>query len=145
MVVSSDAGSVVMWMVISLVVTWLIIYTAVRVGVGHALDRDRPRFVAEATPTAAHVNFVLRNTGTGPALDLRVRWSDGAPQDQLAWTPLLAAGAGVQWNVTSPAVPGEAMVVRTLEASWAFNQDPTAGRGSARVLVLVPSRLNSAG
>jgi len=37
--VYTDSGTSVVLFLVSIVVAWLVIYTAVRAGVGHALDR----------------------------------------------------------------------------------------------------------
>ena len=74
----SNDLSFVFWLLVSLAISWLLIYTAVRTGVGHALDRVEPRLVAETNITLLGVEFVVSNIGLGPAFDVSVRWLDAA-------------------------------------------------------------------
>jgi len=45
---TGDGGTAALWLILSLVVSWLVIYTAVRTATGHALDRTQPRDRAAA-------------------------------------------------------------------------------------------------
>ena len=126
----------------SLAVTWVVIYTAVRAATSHALDRREPRLNAEAKTSPEGVEVVVNNFGTAPALAVEVRWSEPEGGMVLAQTPLLAVGGTLSWNLAVPAVPDETMTVRKLNVSWANNVDPSYPRKSATRLVLVPSRLD---
>jgi hypothetical protein len=139
------SGDALIFFIVSLVIAWLIIYTAVRAAVGHALDRENPRLVAEATTTPDGVHFAVLNAGTAPAIDLTVRWF-GAPADAtLARTPLLGIDARLEWSVPAPMVVDETTSVRKLTLEWARDTDPSLGRHSMSCPVLVPSRLDAAG
>ena len=138
------SGDALIFFIVSLVIAWLIIYTAVRAAVGHALDRTNPRLVAEATTTPDGVHFAVLNSGTAPAIDVAVRWF-GTPADAtLARTPLLGIDARFEWSVPAPSVPGETTSVRKMTLEWAPDSDPL-GRRSMSCPVLVPSRLDAAG
>ena len=139
---TGDGGTAALWLILSLVVSWLVIYTAVRVAVGHALERSQPLLVAEARATPAGVEFVITNSGTSSAIDLSVRWS-GAPKTEiLAHAPLLAVNGRLEWTVAVEPIPNETQLVRTLLIDWAVEVDPSSSvRQSSRRAVLVPSRL----
>jgi hypothetical protein len=140
--VSADnSGAAVLWLILSLVVLWLVVYTAVRVAVGHALDRRRQRLVAEVRTTPDGVEFAIANLGTAPAIDLFVRWFNDS-DSVLAHTPLLAENGRLEWTIASEPIPNEIQVVRSLLFDWADGiEQPTAGRNSSGYAVLVPSRL----
>ncbi len=140
----NGSGDARVLFIISLVIAWLIIYTAVRAAVGHALDRTNPRLVAEATATPDGVHFAILNAGTAPAVDVAVRWFDAPADAILARTPLLCIDARFEWSVPAPSVPGETTSVRKLTLEWARDTDPP-GRRSTTCAVLVPSRLDAAG
>jgi hypothetical protein len=142
---SGDSGTVLVYLVISLVISWLIVYTAVRAAAGHVMDRAIPRLVAEVKTTADGVQFAISNLGTAPAVDMTVRWFP-APADQvIARTPLLVVNGRFEWTVPVAAAPDETMAVRKLHLEWARDTDPSLGRRSSTCPVLVPSRLNAAG
>jgi hypothetical protein len=132
-----------LFLFISLAITWLIIYTAVRAAVGHALDRMKPRLTAEATPAPDGVEFVVSNVGSAPAVDVTVRWLDRPFDEPLARAPFLGAGAKLEWTIAAPAVPGSTPEIRTLKLSWA--RDPDSGRESVDRVVRIPLRLSTAG
>ena len=140
----SDSGGVLILLLIELVGFWLIIYTAVRAAVGHALDRVKPRLVAEARTTPEGVHFVVTNTGTAPAFDGFVRWSARPTGEALAYTPMLGLNGRLEWAVPAEAVADETQSVRKLELDWTGGLDPSAGRQSTTRAVLVPSRLDAA-
>jgi hypothetical protein len=133
----------VLFLIISLVVTWLIIYSAVRAAVGHALDRTKPRFVVEATTNSEGVKFAVTNVGSAPAVDLTARWLEKPVDEPLARVPLLGVNARFEWTVAAVALPGETQTVRSLKLQW--TRDPDLGSASVTCVVLVPSRLNAAG
>jgi hypothetical protein len=136
-----NGGGAVLWLILSLVVFWLVIYTAVRVAVGQALDRNQQRLVAEARTTPDGVEFAITNLGTAPAIDLFVRWSNDS-ESVLAHTPLLAENGRLEWTIAGEPIPNETQVVRSLLLDWAVGVDPSAsGRNSSRRAVLVPSRM----
>jgi hypothetical protein len=142
---SGDSGTVVLYLILSLAISWLIVYTAVRAAAGHVMDRTLPRLVAEATTTADGVHFAISNLGTAPAVDMTVRWFL-APADQvIARTPLLGVNGRFEWTMPVAAVPDESMAVRKLHLEWARDTDPSQGRRFSACPVLVPSRLNAAG
>ncbi len=157
---SGDAGiTAVLFLLISLAVTWLIIYSAVRAATGHALDRMKPRFVAGATTTDEGVRFVVSNVGSAPAVDLVVRWLDRPAGEPLARTPLLGVNATLEWTLAPAPAPApapaaaptpapaptpaqdETMAIRRLRLDWTRDSDP--GREFIYCTVLVPSRLGA--
>jgi hypothetical protein len=138
----SDGGSLLM-LVVMLVGFWLIIYTAVRAAVGHALDRVNPCLVAEARTTQEGVDFVVTNTGTAPALDLFVRWSARPTGEALTYTPTLGLGGRLEWTIAAESVEDESQSVRKLELDWAA-ANGSGSRHSTTRAVLVPSRLDTA-
>jgi hypothetical protein len=141
---SGDSGTVLLYLILSLAISWLIVYTAVRAAVGHVMDRAVPRLVAEAITTADGVHFAISNLGTAPAVDMTVRWFL-APADQvMARAALLGVNGRFQWTVPVAAAPDERMAVRKLHLDWAHDTDPSLGRRSSTCPVLVPSRLNAA-
>jgi hypothetical protein len=133
----------VLFLIISLIVTWLIIYSAVRAAVGHALDRTKPRFVAEATTNSDGVKFAVTNVGSAPAADLVVKWLDKPHGEPIARTSWLGVNATLEWSLAATPVPDETSAVRGLVLDW--SRDPDLGRASVSCFVLVPSRLNAAG
>lgn len=141
---SGGSAGFVFWFIFSLVVAWLVIYTAVRLAVGHALDRTQPRLLAEAYATANGVQFAVTNVGTGPAFDLSVRWHGTRIGEPLASTPMLGVNRRLEWTISVGPVPGETQIVRRLELSWAMGLYPDSIRPSATCAVLVPSRLAAA-
>jgi hypothetical protein len=139
------SGYALIFFILSLVIAWLIIYTAVRAAVGHALDRTNPRLVAEATTMPDGVFFAVLNAGTAPAIDLTVRWFGAPSHAVLARTPFLGLDDRFEWTVPAPAVPNETASPRKLTLEWARDPDPSLGRRSMTCAVLVPSRLDAAG
>jgi hypothetical protein len=131
-----------LFLFISLAITWLIIYTAVRAAVGHALDRMKPRLTAEATTSPNGVEFVVSNLGSVPAVDLTVCWSDRPLDEPLARAPFLGAGAKLEWSIAAPEVPGATQEIRRLKLSWA--RDPDSGRESVDRVVRIPAPPNAA-
>jgi hypothetical protein len=131
------------WLAISVLVAWLIVYTAVRAGVGHALDHAEPKLVADAHVTADGVTFVVANLGLGPAFDVSVRWLDRAAGNALVRTPMLGRNGTLGWTVPSGPVPGETESVLSLKVDWGNNPDPSVGRHSTTLAVRVPSRLDA--
>ena len=125
-----------LFLFISLAITWLIIYTAARAAVGHALDRMRSRLAAEASTTPGGVEFVVSNVGSAPAVDLAVRWLDRPFDEPMARTPLLGVGAKLEWTIAAADVPGDTDEIRRLKLDWAH--DPGSGRESAVRVVRVP-------
>jgi hypothetical protein len=141
MVIQDNSGAALIWLLISLVVFWLIIYSAVRAAVGHALDRREPRLIAQAHQTAEGVHFIVSNGGTGPAFHLSVRWS-GRPADEvLAGTPLLGRTGTLQWTLAAEPTPDDVLVIGLLKAEWNPDLDSVQARRSGTLAVLVPSRL----
>ena len=140
----SNDLSFVFWLLVSLAISWLLIYTAVRTGVGHALDRVEPRLVAETNITLLGVEFVVSNIGLGPAFDVSVRWLDAAADKALVRPPMLARNGTLSWTVVAEAVPDERQSVLRLKVDWGSSFDPSVGRHSAILSVLVPSRLSGA-
>ena len=141
---NGDAGLyAALFLIVSLAITWLIIYTAVRAATGHALDRMKPRFVSEAITTPQSVEFVITNIGSAPAVDLIVRWADTPSGEPLAQTPLLAVNARLEWALAAPQVEGETSAVTSLRLDW--SRGPELGRAAIACVVLVPSRLDTAG
>jgi hypothetical protein len=142
----TDAGLYfLLFLFISIAITWLIIYTAVRAAVGHAMDRPAPRLVAEAVTTADEVRFAISNLGTAPVVNLAVRWHRAPAEEYLARTPFLGVNARFEWTMPVPAAQAEELVVRWLEMSWVRHPDPSLGRRSETCPVLVPSRLHIPG
>jgi hypothetical protein len=140
--ISGTANLAVLFLIVSIAITWLVIYTAVRSAVGHALDRVQPRLIADATATPESVSFVVTNVGTGPAFYLSVRWPDEPAGEKLAQTLLLGVSGRLEWTLAAPAVAGEELVVRQLQADWSIDHEPNALQKSAKLAVLVPSRLD---
>jgi hypothetical protein len=138
---TGDGGTAALWVILSLVVSWLVIYTAVRTATGHALDRTQPRLVAEAHTTPEGVDFVITNLGTGPAFSVSVWWSDDPAKSILARTPLLAVNGKLEWTLHAEPIPAETRLVRSLQLDWGVGIDASWGRRSGRREVLVPSRL----
>ncbi len=138
---SAASAEALLFLLISLVVTWLIIYTAVRTAVGHALDRAVPGLVAQATATPEAVTFEISNLGTAPALDVALRWFVDPAEAELAHTQLIGANGRFEWTVEVAAVPDETLSPRKLEVDWARDTDPSMGRRSTSCAVLVPARL----
>ncbi len=136
-----NSGQALGWVLISLVVSWVIIYTAVRAAVGHALDRSKPRLVAQAYMTPEGVQFVVSNVGTGGALDLSVRWSGRPAGEALARIPLLGRNGTLQWILAAEPMPNDTQSVGRLVAEWSTGLDPSSARESVVLAVLVPSRL----
>ena len=132
-----------LFLLLSLVVTWLILYSAVRAAVGHALDRTKPRFVVETTARSDSVQFAITNVGTAPAVDLVARWLDEPRGEPLARTPILGVNARFDFRLDVPEVAGETDVVRSLKLEW--SRGPDLARASVPCVVLVPSRLSAAG
>jgi hypothetical protein len=138
---SGDSTGIALWFVLSVVVAWLVIYTAVRFAVGHALDRTEPRLVVEAHAVATGVQFAVANVGTGPAFDLLVRWKENPVGEPLARTLMLDVSGRLEWTLDIGPIAGEAAIVRRLELSWAMGLSPDSIRQSTTRAVLVPSRL----
>ena len=131
------------YLFISLAITWLIIYTAVRAGVGHALDRTKPRFVAEATATPDGVQFAVSNVGSAPAVDVAVRWTDQPYGEPIARSAFVGVNAKFEWTLPVAQAPGGPGSIRGLRLQWSGG--PDRSREAATCLVLVPSRPNAAG
>ena len=131
------------WLAISVLVICLIIYTAVRTGVGHALDRTEPKLVADTHVAADGVTFVVSNVGLGPAFDVSVRWLDRAAGDALVLAPMLGRNETLGWTVPAGPVPDERQSVLNLKVDWGNSPDPSVGRHSTTLAVLVPSRLDA--
>jgi hypothetical protein len=140
---SSDWLTVLLWLLISLAVSWLIIYTAVRAATGHALDRSKPRLVAETHTTPEGVHFVISNIGSAPAVNVAVRWSDRPAGAVLAQTQLLGPSGKLEWAIAAGPIPGETESLHTLKVDWSSTPDPSFGRSSTSLVVLVPSRLDT--
>jgi hypothetical protein len=135
-----DGLAFALFIVLSFVVSWLLIYTAVAAAVGHALHHPAARMTADAHITPEGVEFVVANVGTGPAFDLSVRWQGAAIEPELAHTPLLQERATLVWVLAAPAEPDETLVVRQLELKWGSALNPAFDRRSALLAVLGPSR-----
>jgi hypothetical protein len=131
------------WLAISVLVAWLIIYTSVRAGVGHALDRAEPRLAADTHVTPTGVEFVVSNLGLGPAFDVSVRWLDRPAGDALVRTPMLGRNGTLEWTVPAGPVPDEKQSLLRLKVDWGNYVDPSVGRHSTTLVVLVPSRLDA--
>ena len=129
------------FIILSFAVSWLLIYTAVAAALGHALHSPRARMTADARVTSDGVAFVVTNVGTGPAFNLSVRWQGAPIEAALAQTPLLQERATLQWILTGPAEPDDALQVRQVELQWNSVINPSYDRMSTVLPVLVPSRL----
>jgi hypothetical protein len=140
-VYQDSSGQAFVWVLISLVVSWVIIYTAVRAAVGHALDRVKPRFVAEAHATPEGVQFIVSNEGSGPAFDLSVRWYERPASEALARVPMFARNGRLQWTLAAEPVSDDTESVARLIVAWSTGPDPSSGRDFVVLAVLVPSRL----
>jgi hypothetical protein len=141
--VYTDNGTSVVLLLFSLLLSWLVIYTAVRAAVGHALDRAKPRLIAEAHASAESVQFVVSNIGSGSAFDVAVRWSNRPTGEVLARTQMLGINGRLEWGLARAPIPNETQSVRTLTVDWAIGVDPAAGRQVALLAVLVPSQLGA--
>ena len=140
----TDSGTSAFLLLVSLLLSWLLIYTAVRAAVGHALDRVKPRLMAEAHTTAEGVQFVVSNTGSGSAFDVAVRWSSRPTGEVLARTQMLGLNGRLEWTLAIAPIPNETQSIRTVTADWANGVDPSAGRQFRLLAVLVPSQLGAA-
>ncbi len=136
---SGDAG-VAAVLLLGLLAEWLLIYTAVRIAVGHANDRRRPVLEAEATAAPDNVRLAVVNAGTGAAFDLAMGWADDPSSYPLARTPLLPIGGRLECNLAAAAVADETMYVRFLKVEW--RESPDLALSNARRAVLIPSRLS---
>jgi hypothetical protein len=136
-------GEALVWLIVLVAGLWLIVYTAVRAAVGHALDRVKPRLLAEARTTDEGVDFTITNASTAPAFDVSVRWRGGREEDALAHAPMLGLNGRLEWTLPAEPVPGEVQKIRVLELDWVSGLDPAAPRESTRRAVLVPSRLDA--
>ncbi len=141
---ADNGTSAFLFLLVSVVVSWLVIYTAVAAGVGHALDRSRPRFVAEAHTTEQGVHFLISNLGTGSAFDVTARWSNAPVGEVLARARLLGPNGRLEWTLAAAPIPDELQSIRTLTVDWANGIDPSAGRQFKDLAVLVPSQLGAA-
>ena len=141
---ADNSSSAFLLLLISVVVSWLIIYTAVRAAVGHVLDRSRPRFVAETNMTEQGVYFLVSNVGTGSAFDVTARWSNAPSGEVLARARLLGPNGRLAWTLAAAPTPDELQSIRTLTVDWANGIDPAAGRQFKLLAVLVPSQLGAA-
>jgi hypothetical protein len=142
---SGDAGlAALLLLLISLAVTWLIIYSAVRGAVGHALDRKVPRLVADAQTTQGDVHFTVSNIGSGAAFDVTVGWVGRATGEPLARTPLLGPNCRLEWTLSAGSLPTETLSVGRLKVDWAPD-NPSVGRRSDDLAVLIPAGLDAAG
>jgi hypothetical protein len=138
---SDNSVAAVAYLLLALILSWLIIYTAVGAGVGHAMDRIKPRLLAEAQVTPEGVQFTMVNVGTGPAFDLFVRWSEDPTGEPLARTPMLGVNGRLEWTVPVRAEPDESQAVRRLRLDWSDGLEQEARWESGTRAVLVPSRL----
>ena len=141
---ADNSTSALLFLLISVVVSWLVIYTAVAAGVGHALDRLKPRFAAEAHTTQQGVHFLVSNVGNGPAFDVTARWSTAPVGEVLARARLLGPNGRIEWTLAATPTPDELQSIRTLTVDWANGIDPSAGRKFKQLAVLVPSQLGAA-
>ena len=141
---ANNSSSGFLFLLISVVVSWLVIYTAVAAGVGHALDRTKPRFVAEAHTTEQGVHFLISNLGTGSAFDVTARWSNAPVGELLARARLLGPNGRIEWTLAATPIPDELQSIRTLRVDWANGIDPPASREFEHLAVLVPSQLGAA-
>jgi hypothetical protein len=139
-----NSSSAFLLLLISVVVSWLVIYTAVATGVGHALDRVKPRFVAEAHTTEQGVHLLVSNVGNGPAFDVMARWSNAPVGEVLARARLLGPNGRIEWTLAATPIPDELQSIRTLRVDWANGIDPSTGRDFKDLAVLVPSQLGAA-
>ncbi|HEY5486720.1 MAG TPA: hypothetical protein VIK06_03655 [Candidatus Limnocylindrales bacterium] len=140
----TDGATAAVFLLFSLVISWLVIYTAVAAGVGHALDRVKPRLLAEVHTTEQGVRFVVSNLGTGSAFDVTARWSNAPTGEVLARTRLLGPNGRLEWTLAAAPIPDELQSIRTLTVDWANGIDPAAGRQFKLLAVLVPSQLGAA-
>lgn len=139
-----NSASAFLLLLISVVVSWLIIYTAVRAAVGHALDRSKPRFAVETETTEQGVHFAVSNVGSGSAFDVTARWSNAPIGEVLARARLLGPNGRLEWTLAAAPTPDELQSIRTLTVDWANGIDPAAGRQFKLLAVLVPSQLGAA-
>jgi hypothetical protein len=142
--VYTDSGASAVLLLVSILLSWLVIYTAVRAGVGHALDRSKPRLTAEAHATTDAVHFSVSNVGTGSAFNVAVRWSNRPTGEVLARTQMLGLNGRLEWTLAIAPIPDEAESIRTLTVDWANGVDPSIGRQLRLLAVLVPSQLGAA-
>jgi hypothetical protein len=142
--VYTDPASAIVVFLLSVAAFWLLVFTAVSSGVGHALDRTRPRLTAEAHVSSEGVHFVVTNVGTGSAFDVTVRWPDSATGEPLARTQLLSPNGRLEWTLPVARISGEMQSIRTLNVGWANGIEPSAGRQFKLLAVLVPSPLGPA-
>jgi hypothetical protein len=131
-------------LLLSIVVSWVVIYTAVRAAVGHTLDRTKPRFVAETHTTEQGVHFLVSNVGTRSAFDVAARWSNAPIGEVLARARLLGPNGRLEWTLMAAPTPDELQSIQTLTVDWANGIDPLAGRQFMHLAVLVPSQLGAA-
>lgn len=136
-----NSVSVAVYLMFTLILSWVVIYTAVSAGVGHAMDRIKPRLLAEGHITPEGVQFTVVNVGTGPAFDLSVRWSGNPTGEPLARTPMLGVNGRLEWTLPLGHEPDESQAVRRLRLEWGDGSDQAARRESSTRAVLVPSRL----
>lgn len=141
-VTSGDSTAGAVLLIFGLVLEWLLIYTAVRVAVGHAHDRRRPVLEAETTTAADGMRLDLLNKGTGAAFDVAMGWADDPSTFPLARTPMLPIDGRLEFRLAVAQVSDETQYVRFLKIEWRDGPDPTANHRSARRAVLVPSRLS---
>jgi hypothetical protein len=141
---ADNGTSALVLFLLTVVVSWVVIYTAVVAGVGHALDRSKPRFVAEAQTTEQGVHFLVLNVGTGSAFDVTARWSNAPLGEVLARARLLGPNDRLEWTLAAAPTPDELQSIRTLTVDWANAIDPSAGRQFKHLAVLVPSQLGAA-
>jgi hypothetical protein len=139
-----NSSSAFLLLLISVVVSWVVIYTAVAAGVGHALDRSKPRFSAETQTTEQGVHFLVSNVGSGSAFDVTARWSNAPIGEVLARARLLGPNGRLEWTLAAAPIPDELQSIRTLTVDWANGIDPSTGRQFKHLAVLVPSQLGAA-
>ncbi len=144
MYTDNNSASAFLFLLVSVVVSWLIIYTAVAAGVGRALDRSKPQFVADAQPTEQGVHFLVSNVGSGSAFDVTARWSNAPVGEVLARARLLGPNGRLEWTLAAAPIPDELQSIRTLTVDWANGIDQSAGRQFKLLAVLVPSQLGAA-
>ena len=142
MYTSSDqaAGAAVL-LVLGLVAEWLLIYSAVRLAVGHANDRRQPRLEAQSTTTPGEVTLAVVNAGSEAAFDVAMGWADDPLGYPLAQTPLLAIGGRLECSLVAATVAGGTQHVRFLKVEWRNGLDLPPR--TARRAVLVPSLLST--
>lgn len=139
---SGDALGAAVLLVVGLLIEWLLIYSAVRVAVGHANDRREPRLEAQSTTAPGEVTLAVVNAGSGVAFDVTMAWADDPSGYPLARTPLLAIGGRLECILAAAAAAGETQLVRSLKVEWREGLDLPHRTG--RRAVLVPSRLSPA-